>query len=285
MIILIFALLFSTEALAGFDRCKITSQEVLKDPNHLLPEISGIVPSRVNAGVYWVQNDSGNPAEIYGITAAGDIVEQIKVNATNRDWEDITLGKCQQGGDDCIYVSDAGNNNKDRTVFQIYEVREPKTGSKFRKVKSSANKYEFSYDDNGTYNSEAFAYNKADGHFYLVRKSGNNSVLYVLPKPLNSSMVAKPLCQFDTKGGAVTAMDISADGTRILLRTNTDVFQFQDDEVGTDICKSKISSENYGSLGYNEHQGEALAYINNDTGFISMSEGWNPRVYVFDCNL
>lgn len=41
------------------------------------------------------------------------------------DVEDIAIGPGPEAGVDYIYVSDTGNNDKDRDVVQIYRIREP----------------------------------------------------------------------------------------------------------------------------------------------------------------
>ena len=55
---------------------------------HLIDEASGLCDSRSMPGNLWVEQDSGNPSEIYLITQKGKYVGSIKVPEPNRDWED-----------------------------------------------------------------------------------------------------------------------------------------------------------------------------------------------------
>ena len=56
-------------------------------------EASGLAASRVNAGVYWVNNDSGNGAMLYGLLRTGEHVARLRVvNAQANDWEDVAVG-------------------------------------------------------------------------------------------------------------------------------------------------------------------------------------------------
>ena len=41
------------------------------------------------------------------------------------DVEDIAIGPGPEEGVDYLYVSDTGNNDRDRIVMQVYRVREP----------------------------------------------------------------------------------------------------------------------------------------------------------------
>src|SRR6478735_5591600 len=58
----------------------------ISDP--AIPESSGIVASRKHEGVYWTQNDSGNPPALFAITREGELIREYPVGAKNVDWED-----------------------------------------------------------------------------------------------------------------------------------------------------------------------------------------------------
>ena len=89
----------------------------LADP--ALEECSGVVASRVHAGVLWVHNDSGNPAEIFAIDADGTTLARYAVAAANVDWEDIAIA------DDGLYLADIGNNRRDRVAVRVLRLDEP----------------------------------------------------------------------------------------------------------------------------------------------------------------
>jgi hypothetical protein len=98
---------------------------VSKDEAYSLHELFTL-PSEVHetSGVIiwdtlmWTFNDSGNPAELYGISLqSGLIVRKIEIpDAENSDWEDIAQD------DRYIYIGDFGNNYGDRTNLAIYRI-------------------------------------------------------------------------------------------------------------------------------------------------------------------
>ena len=62
----------------------------------------------------------------------GNVVAVLKLNnVTNdnvdeTDWEDVSLGPCSRiNRKPCVYVENAGGNNDDRDVLQIYKMHEP----------------------------------------------------------------------------------------------------------------------------------------------------------------
>ena len=59
-------------------------------------EISGVISSTLNEGIYWVHNDSGGKSEIYAIDDSGDYIAKINFLGVNfKDAEDITITKCE----------------------------------------------------------------------------------------------------------------------------------------------------------------------------------------------
>src|SRR5689334_8644757 len=80
------------EPLGRFDRAEI-------------PESSGVVRSRRHPGVFWVHNDSGNPASLFAVDRTGRILGKFAVGVPNLDWEDVAIDERGR-----LYVGDIGNN-------------------------------------------------------------------------------------------------------------------------------------------------------------------------------
>ena len=97
----------------------------LSDPR--LTEISGITPSRMHAGVYWVHNDSSDAARIYGIDISDcDVVAELTMKGVKaRDIEGIA-SSVDNKGRSVLWVGDIGDNVDSWESVSIYRIREPK---------------------------------------------------------------------------------------------------------------------------------------------------------------
>lgn len=253
-------------------KCTLKSAAQIEDPKRLMPELSGIAVSRVHKGIYWVHNDSGGLPTLYALDEKGKLRATLELSgAKNRDWEDITSGT--HDGSASLFISDAGNNNGDRRVFQLYVVAEPlKLGGTMR---APAQVYNFSYADGAAYNSEGLAWNAYEKRLYLVTKGAAD--VYAFPVKLTNGMKIEKLCTLKDFYGLATALDVSSNGWSYLVRANTgEVYEYAG-------CNKLLTHNSYAKQGYQERQGEAVAYTPGDSGFVSISEGILPKLYVFQC--
>ena len=225
---------------APYYRSKIQSGE--------MKEISGIVASRKNPGVYWVHNDSGADASIYAINANGEYLSKVYVEeVAPKDIEDISIGKCE-AGENCLILADTGNNKGNRSKLQILTVPEPKLNLEegFKSHNYYAKKTYFRYKDWYKYDSEAMAYNYQDGSIYLIRKDGGEKhSLFKLKRNPFQIEEAQYLC--DLKGlkdsHLVTAMDLHRDRHAMLVRSyrpsnpwqDSAIYEFRYKNI-TDVC-------------------------------------------------
>ena len=91
-----------------------------------LVEVSGIVASRTQPGVFWAHNDSGNPSRLYAfLLRCGQPVSlgYFSLGASNIDWEDLSLGPGPQAGVDYVYLADIGNNDGYRNNHTTHALR------------------------------------------------------------------------------------------------------------------------------------------------------------------
>jgi hypothetical protein len=118
------ALLLLILALASGDppqaaeRIALQPLGTLKHPP--IREASGIVASRRHPGVFWVHNDSGNPAVLFAVARDGTLVREYPVRAPNLDWEDLAADDSGH-----LYIGDIGNNNGRLPLRVIYRLDEP----------------------------------------------------------------------------------------------------------------------------------------------------------------
>ena len=104
-------------------------------------ESSGVAPGVTEPGeepgsrLLWTHNDSGWPAELFGVDPAGELVAQEPVTgAENVDWEDLAVGPCpapnpwRVEGGRCLLIADTGDNRERRDEVVLYRVPEPGPG-------------------------------------------------------------------------------------------------------------------------------------------------------------
>ena len=90
-----------------------------------LAETSGIATSQAHPGVFWSQNDSGGDSAVYAIDPGGAVMARVRLRGvTNRDWEDIAVGPCPDGGS-CLFVGDIGDNSERQESIAFHRIREP----------------------------------------------------------------------------------------------------------------------------------------------------------------
>src|SRR4249920_1666700 len=59
-----------------------------------LNELSDLVASTDNPGVFWTEEDSSNPNKVYAINATGETVGEFTLPGTRDiDWEDLSLDR------------------------------------------------------------------------------------------------------------------------------------------------------------------------------------------------
>jgi hypothetical protein len=187
-----------------------------------LPEISGIVASRTYPGTFWVENDSGNPAEIFAVDETGSILATIRVSdAPNVDWEDLTILASDSGGD-AIYIADTGNNaaretdgEEGRTSIPLYRLAEPDPALGDQTL--TAERIELMYPDR-PYDCEAVFADHTTGDIYLVTKEATPAEIFVAraPHEPGAPVVLEHAGQIDF--GFATAADMARDGAYVVVR-------------------------------------------------------------------
>lgn len=250
--------------------CQRTVAGTVDNPDLL--EISGLDVSLNNDNNLYVHNDSGDGPTVYQIDAKGQFVREYSIAGEAVDWEDISIGPCD--GSSCIHIADFGNNDADRSTFQIYRIKEGETNPVV---------INFRYPDGGAYNAETLAISPKDSSMYVIRKTTEiENTLYRFPdNPVGDVDLIK-VCDFTDIGAErVTGGDIHYSGEKILIRTNENIYEYyaKDLKDGT-VCGNRIRK-----LPHAEPQGEAVAYLNDSHSFYSVSEAANPPLYLFTCEL
>ncbi len=245
-----------------------------------LEELSGLAVSRRDPAVLWAIEDSGNEASVHALDRTGRRLGEVRLNDTqNVDFEDLALGPCPTG--DCLFVADIGDNAEARTDLAILRLPEPAAVDGHATVE----RFAFRYPD-GPQDAEALVVDPEGRPVILTKRRDGTTRLYRVPLVATGTAVAErigALDVFDLADGlvsAVTAADLSADGTALYVRTYGSGFVFRlptRDLAATDRAIRILLPVAV------EPQGEALAFDPATGGALQVSEGTNAPIYVIDC--
>jgi len=234
-------------------------------------ELSGLVVSRSRPGVLWTHNDSGDSARLLAVTTSGRTIAKVALTgAQNVDWEDIAIGP---GG--ALLVGDIGDNDGARASVVVYRVPEPRVTGAARRDVAVAARYELRYPD-GARDAEALLFDRVSGAIVIVSKSlGGDARVYVARRP--SSRRVTTLRRSGTltlgPGEAVTAGDVSADGSTIALRTYDRAFVWRRHPGETVAAALRRPHCGADADLLREGQGEALALTGDGRAFYTVPEG------------
>lgn len=230
-------------ALAACPTFASSNQVMGHIPDTSLNELSDFVASTDNPGIFWTEEDSGNPNKVYAVTGTGQIVGDFTIPGTKDiDWEDLAIDR-QDDGRDLLYVGDIGDNKgtrdgsntTGRSRVRLYRFPEPTVSASGPKVTGTIAQFDtFVYqyaDANGTpiapRNSESLMVDPLTHDVYVVEKKvqtiGNvkQNWVFRLQQPLLNGVIniAKKVALTTTAKSYVSA-DISPTGD-IALKAGT----------------------------------------------------------------
>ena len=239
-----------------------------------LLEISGVAASRLNPGILYIHNDSGNPNQVYLTNGNGDDEGTLTLTPVgNRDWEDIAVGPGPVPGKNYVYVGDIGDNDSEYPSILIYRFPEPDLTGKTLPVRmniDSLDIIELKYPD-GPRNAESLMVDPLTKDIYIASKESNISKVYVARYPQNtkSATVMTPVVQLYMN--KATAGDISPDGTEILLRNNELIWYWKL-PAGTSVSAGLLTAPQVAPYANNEPQGEGICFAADGSGYYTDTE-------------
>ncbi|PSR56409.1 hypothetical protein AHMF7605_24370 [Adhaeribacter arboris] len=256
---------------AGFQvkEMPFTIREIGKMNKRQVKESSGLELTPDEAA-FWTHSDSGNPAQLYQVSAAGKWLKTVDIpNTTNLDWEDLT-----KDDKDYLYIGDFGNNLNSRKNLRIFRVKE--------KDVTQLDTISFTYADqksfpparkDWTFNCEAFFYYQDSLYLFSKNRNTRHTVkLYKIPAQ-PGSYVAKVVDSL-VIDSRITAADISPDGQTVALLGYGNLYLFK-----TNKGLKFFSGEKYCRAIPQTGQAEALVFTSNNELIISNEGGKIFKVF------
>jgi len=253
--------------------------------SHHLPELSGLTTSTRRPNELWAINDSGNSSRLYRLDESLNVVQIVKLKPDNRDWED--LSSYTDGQYTWIVIAETGDNNKKHKKAKLYFYREDKLLSADKKRLLPDRILRFNYPTSPQ-DVEAIAIDPALNEIILISKkntkspkayslklNGKNKQTAVsitklkhLKNASKFSVLAAKLTRHNLD--AVTAMDISKDGSKAVVLTYTDVWLYQREAKQSWNDAFKIEPQHLGR--HRLQQAEAISFSLDDTKIWVTSE-------------
>jgi hypothetical protein len=267
------------------------AEELLRLPAPVA-ESSGVASSSRADDLLFTHNDSGDEGRFYAVSLAGELrATYVLPGVQARDWEDMARGPDARG-DSSLWLGDIGDNSaaRDRGLL-VHRVPEPDpaaTGT----VETPPTSFRLRYDD-GPRDAEALLVHPRTGRLYVISKEVfRRPGVYAAPERLDPDgpnplrrIGELDLPRTTTDGGPdlggavralVTSGDIAPDGSRLAVRTYTDLYEWR--LTGSDLAAAFGSEPSVTALPPTV-QGEGLAYTSDGTAVLLTSEGAGAPVH------
>ncbi|MFF5081860.1 hypothetical protein ACFY36_32820 [Actinoplanes sp. NPDC000266] len=237
-----------------------------------LNEISGMAAT--GNGYVVVNDGADDPAgrRIFFLDGRCKVVRTVAYPSRPRDTEDLALG-----ADGTVWVADIGDNSASRETVALWRLRPGGRTPELLRLR---------YPD-GAHDAEALLLSP-DGTPVIVTKTPLAAGVYVPAGPLKKTTALKPAGNvrlpvtttsnpFSLAGRLViTGGAVSADGTRAVLRTYADAFEF--DVRDGDVVAAITGGEPRTTALPDEPQGESIAYSRDGSALLTISEGVKPEI-------
>lgn len=242
-------------------------------------EASGIATSKRNSSVYWVHNDSGDTARAFAVGSHGNLLLTVAFDTEKpTDIEDIAI----EDGPDAsfLYLGDIGDNAAERPDVVIHRFREPQIASGQPPTLSvTSEKMHVRYAD-GAHDAETLLFDPVAKELLIVTKVlfGKGALYRVGPFKAGTSVTATKVA--GVPFAQITAGAISRNGKYVAIRNYTSKGFLWVRRPGEDLgitfarepCEIPIPAAGL--------QGEDFAFLADDSGYVTTSEGKNAPLDV-----
>lgn len=250
--------------------CTTKDLHIIADLPYTVREVSGTEITE-GSDLLWMVNDAGNASKLYGLNEKGEILKELKIDAKNRDWEELTSD--DEGN---IYIGDFGNNNNKRKNLAILKIKKEDLDSdetiKVEKIKFHyPEQKEFPPKENEHYfDCEALFYLNDSLYFFTKSRVDDHhgkTTLYKVPAKKGNYEAIK-IASYNTSCNSitcwVTSADISPDKTKVALLTPNSILIFTDFK-GDNFFSGKLTEIEFEFI----TQKESICFKDNNTLYLT----------------
>jgi hypothetical protein len=247
-----------------------------------IEEASGIAASRMNPGVLWVHNDSGDLPRVYALNAEGKLLGIYRLQGARcRDWEDIAIGPGPDPQRSTLYIGDIGDNQARYPSITVYRVPEPAVDPKRVLAETEigqSDAIELTYPD-GSKDAETLLVDPLNGDIYVIAKREFFCRVY-RARHLQSTTKRTVMKLVTTlPWGFAVGGDVSADGQWVIVRGPFNASLWRRPE-GQELWRA-FATEGFKLALMPEPQGEGICFDRDGGGYFTIGEQVHPPIYYF----
>jgi len=254
-----------------------------------LSEASGIAASARNPGVLWTHND-GSRKRVYAVSTNGATLSNFNFDLDLSDLEDMAVGPGPITGMSYLYFGDIGGNSHAGDIREdVRIIRGPEpavnlawAGSPRSSDFTGVETFTLHYPD-GSYDAETLLVDPITADVIVVTKENNSARAYRanLNAAANGSTLTMSFVQTVAFAKAAGG-DISADGKQIALRRENAAMiwaRCDNESLDTALARAGLGIPVIGPP--EEDNGEAIAFLRDGTGYVTISEGDDQPIHFF----
>lgn len=231
-------------------------------PAHLT-SVSGLAASHRHPGVVWAVEDSFEPPVVTALGPDGAVLATVRLTGAplmNLDWEALAVGPGPDG-EPWVHVGDVGDNLGVRPHVRIHRFPEPELRDATLTPETVV-----AHHPEGRPDVEAMAVDP-EGRTWLVELRGDAPAGVLL---LGADGRLERRGELDLGGEQVTAIDLSADGSVLAVRTDRSL-RLHPVPDGGDLLDA-LDAPPCATPELDERQGESVALLRDRPGVVTVSE-------------
>ncbi|KAA5547304.1 hypothetical protein FYK55_02600 [Roseiconus nitratireducens] len=252
-----------------------------------LREISGCAASRLVADVLWVHND-GDAECVYAIRPDGDTLARLVLPVQPDDVEDIATVGQRGSRPPMLYLADIGDNDCERDCVTLLRTPEPSLSQDDPDDEPKTILADYLecisvvYPDRA-HDAETLLVDPVDGGIYIVTKADEGALVYQVPLNESDIPTGDPMRWVTSLSvSPISAGDISADGTHILLRSEDCGWLWRRRRGSTLAATLAEPPRCVAVRGKKQaRNGEAIGFTADGKGYWTISEGKRERLCLF----
>jgi hypothetical protein len=240
-----------------------------------IKEVSGIAFSIKNPGMLWAINDGGNGPQLFLLNEKAEIVMTCDLDASNLDWEAMSIYYDSLSGKPMILIGDIGDNTARKNNKVIYRIEEPLYTTSHLRIDAVEN-IELLLPDNPV-DMEAMFMDPVSMKLYLFSKREDSVRLFCVEEPFSGRPVLKLISRLPFK--FVVDACISLKGDAVMIKDYRNVYYWRRNKHSS-IEETLLQTPQI--VRYKrELQGESVTFSLNTDGYYTVSESVLIRAKLF----